>query len=122
MNIHPPRVTTAHKPQYVRSTIDRADRATQLAQEKYGASDMQLYWTVGPHDLVAIAEMPDDETATAYGPYTPSIRAWVFPDHSTPRCGPPPVTCIRPCVGRTLGIGSRRELAAGEDGRKERGS
>ena len=50
----------------VRSTIERADRATRLAQEKYGASMSQLYWTVGPDDLVAIAEMPDDETATAY--------------------------------------------------------
>ena len=50
----------------VRSTIERADRATQLAEQKYGATNMQLYWTAGPHDLVAIAEMPDEETATAY--------------------------------------------------------
>ena len=49
-----------------RSTTERADRATQLAREKYGASLQQLYWTVGPHDLVGIAEMPDDETATAF--------------------------------------------------------
>jgi uncharacterized protein with GYD domain len=25
-----------------------------------------LYWTLGPHDVVAIAEAPDDETATAF--------------------------------------------------------
>ena len=50
----------------VRNTLERADRATGLAQEKYGASLQQLYWTVGPHDLVGIAEFPDDETATAY--------------------------------------------------------
>ena len=49
-----------------RSTIERADRATQLAEEKYGARMNKLYWTVGPHDLVGIGEFPDDETATAY--------------------------------------------------------
>ena len=49
-----------------RSTIERADRAAQLAQEKYGGSMQQLYWTVGPHDLVGIGEFPDDESATAY--------------------------------------------------------
>ncbi len=50
----------------VTSTIERADRAIQLAEQKYGATNMQLYWTVGPHDFVAIAEMPDDESATAF--------------------------------------------------------
>jgi uncharacterized protein with GYD domain len=49
-----------------RSTVERADMADKLAEQKYGASLGQLYWTVGPHDLVAIAEMPDDETATAF--------------------------------------------------------
>ena len=50
----------------VRSTIDRADMNIQLAQEKYGLSMVQLYWTVGPHDLAAIVEAPDDEAVTAY--------------------------------------------------------
>ena len=49
----------------VRSTAERADRVAQLA-EKYGARISQLYWTVGPHDVVAIAEAPDDESATAF--------------------------------------------------------
>ncbi len=49
-----------------RSTVDRADRVTQLGEQKYGATSTQLYWTVGPHDLVAVAEFPDDEAATAY--------------------------------------------------------
>ena len=48
------------------STIERADRAARLAEEKYGGTMGQLYWTVGPHDLVGIAQMPDDETATAF--------------------------------------------------------
>jgi len=26
----------------------------------------QLYWTVGPYDLVAIVEAPDEESAMAY--------------------------------------------------------
>ena len=48
------------------STIERADRAARLAEEKYGARMAQLYWTVGPHDLVGVLEAPDDETATAF--------------------------------------------------------
>jgi uncharacterized protein with GYD domain len=27
---------------------------------------VQSYWTVGPYDLVGIAEAPDDERATAF--------------------------------------------------------
>ena len=27
---------------------------------------MRLYWTLGPHHLVAIAEMPAEESDTAY--------------------------------------------------------
>ena len=50
----------------VRSTVDRADRVTQLGEQKYGATSTQLYWTVGPHDLVAVADFPDEEAATAY--------------------------------------------------------
>lgn len=49
----------------VRSTVERADGVTQLAQ-KYGASVTQIYWTVGPYDFVSIIEAPDDEAATAF--------------------------------------------------------
>jgi uncharacterized protein with GYD domain len=48
----------------VRETLDRADKFEQLAQ-KHGASLEQVYWTVGPYDIVAIIEAPDDESATA---------------------------------------------------------
>ena len=27
---------------------------------------MQVYWTVGPYDLVCLIEAPDDESATAF--------------------------------------------------------
>lgn len=30
-----------------------------------GVSFRDMYWTVGPYDLVGIVEAPDDETATA---------------------------------------------------------
>ena len=49
----------------VRDTVERTDRASELAQ-KYGARLEQIYWTVGPYDLVGILEAPDDETATAF--------------------------------------------------------
>ena len=48
----------------VRETLDRADKFEQLAQ-KHGASLEQVYWTVGPYDIVAIIEAPNDESATA---------------------------------------------------------
>jgi uncharacterized protein with GYD domain len=48
----------------VKETIQRADRAAELAQQQGGS--LQVYWTVGPYDLVAILEAPDDETATAF--------------------------------------------------------
>jgi uncharacterized protein with GYD domain len=49
----------------VKETIQRADSAAELAQ-KHGGSMQQIYWTVGPYDLVAILEAPDDESATAF--------------------------------------------------------
>jgi uncharacterized protein with GYD domain len=48
----------------VKETIQRADSAAELAQKQGGS--LQVYWTVGPYDLVAILEAPDDESATAF--------------------------------------------------------
>jgi uncharacterized protein with GYD domain len=48
----------------VKETIQRADSAAELAQQNGGS--LQVYWTVGPYDLVAILEAPDDESATAF--------------------------------------------------------
>ena len=49
----------------IRDTLDRGQRAAELAQ-KHGARLEQLYWTVGPYDLVVIVEAPDEESATAF--------------------------------------------------------
>lgn len=48
----------------VRDTVHRRDQADALA-EKHGARIEEVYWTVGPYDLVTIVEAPDDESATA---------------------------------------------------------
>ena len=48
----------------VRDTVQRRDQADALA-EKYGSRIEEVYWTVGPYDLVTILESPDDETITA---------------------------------------------------------
>jgi len=45
-------------------TTKRADAAT-AAFERLGGKLTNLYWTLGPYDLVAVSEFPDDETATA---------------------------------------------------------
>ena len=47
-----------------RETVQRRDQADALA-ERYGARIEQVYWTVGPYDIVTIIEAPDDESATA---------------------------------------------------------
>ena len=49
----------------VTGTVERTERVEQLAQ-KHGGQLVQTYWTVGPYDIVAIAEAPDDESATAF--------------------------------------------------------
>ena len=49
----------------VKETLDRVPQTEELAQS-VGASVADLYWTLGEHDLVAIIEAPDDETATAF--------------------------------------------------------
>jgi uncharacterized protein with GYD domain len=48
----------------VKDTVQRRDQADALA-EKHGARIEQVYWTVGPYDIVAITEAPDDESVTA---------------------------------------------------------
>ena len=49
----------------VKETIERVESGTQLAQ-KHGMSLEQVYWTIGPYDIVALGEAPDDESATAF--------------------------------------------------------
>lgn len=39
--------------------------AARDAMSGLGATFKDIYWTVGPHDIVAIVEAPDDESATA---------------------------------------------------------
>ena len=46
-------------------TMDRADAAADLAKS-LGAVLQQIYWCLGPYDIVAILEAPDDETVTAF--------------------------------------------------------
>jgi uncharacterized protein with GYD domain len=48
----------------VRDTVQRREQADALA-DKHGAMIEQVYWTVGPYDLVTIVEAPDDESDTA---------------------------------------------------------
>ena len=49
----------------VRETVQRYERSQQL-QDKHGVRLQQIYWTVGPHDLVVIAEASDEESITAF--------------------------------------------------------
>lgn len=49
----------------VRDTTDRANAATDLAK-KFGGELREIYWTLGPYDVVAITEFPDDESYTAF--------------------------------------------------------
>jgi uncharacterized protein with GYD domain len=49
----------------VKSTVDRSEQARQ-AIEQMGGRMPAIYWTQGANDLVAIADFPDEETATAF--------------------------------------------------------
>ena len=53
--------------QGIRNYKDSAKRAEAFAAaaQKLGAKLLNLYWTVGSYDLVAVVEAPDDETVTA---------------------------------------------------------
>jgi uncharacterized protein with GYD domain len=48
-----------------KDTTKRADAAKATAQ-RLGGNLRNIYWTIGEYDIVAIAEFPDDETATAF--------------------------------------------------------
>jgi uncharacterized protein with GYD domain len=48
-----------------RESTRRADAAAQEAQ-RLGGQLQQCYWTIGPYDLVLVAEFADDDTATAF--------------------------------------------------------
>ena len=50
--------------QELKESPARADASAELA-ESLGGKLVQLYWTVGPYDIVGIFEAPDDETAAA---------------------------------------------------------
>jgi uncharacterized protein with GYD domain len=47
-----------------KDTTTRA-KAFGAAAEALGAKLREIYWTVGPHDIVVVLDAPDDETATA---------------------------------------------------------
>ncbi len=47
-----------------KDSVDRYE-AAQKAMSAAGVSFKDIYWTIGPYDLVGIVEAPDDETATA---------------------------------------------------------
>ncbi len=47
-----------------RDTVDRAEAAQKVAEQLGGS--LTVYWTVGPYDIVAMSEFPDDEAATAF--------------------------------------------------------
>lgn len=48
-----------------RETTARAADANELAA-KFGGRIASIWWTIGPYDLVAATEFPDDESAVAF--------------------------------------------------------
>ncbi len=45
-------------------TVGRAEAAKALAAEMGGS--LEIYWTMGQYDMVAVSEFADDETAVAF--------------------------------------------------------
>jgi uncharacterized protein with GYD domain len=50
--------------QNVKQTVERADAFKAMAA-KVGVTVKDMYWTLGSHDIVAVCQAPDDESATA---------------------------------------------------------
>lgn len=48
----------------VKDTVSRADKFNEMAK-KAGVTVKEMYWTLGPTDVVTICDAPDDETATS---------------------------------------------------------
>jgi uncharacterized protein with GYD domain len=44
--------------------VDRAEAATKVVADMGGS--LQVSWTMGQYDMVAISESPDDETAVGF--------------------------------------------------------
>ena len=51
----------------VKDTVNRYQAAKQLAESVGGKLETTL-WTIGPYDLVGLAEFPDDETGQRQSP------------------------------------------------------
>jgi uncharacterized protein with GYD domain len=49
-----------------KDTVKRA-RAARQSFETLGVSLREVYWTVGPYDIIAIVDAPDDATLTKAG-------------------------------------------------------
>ena len=49
----------------VKDTVQRAEAATALGK-RLGANLKEVFWTLGPYDVAAVVEAPDDETATRF--------------------------------------------------------
>jgi uncharacterized protein with GYD domain len=48
-----------------KESVDRAEAANALTA-KFGGRMKDIYWTLGPYDIVVVSEAPDDESATAF--------------------------------------------------------
>jgi uncharacterized protein with GYD domain len=48
----------------IKDTINRAEAFKEMAK-KSGITMKELYWTLGSHDVAAVFDAPDDESATA---------------------------------------------------------
>ena len=49
----------------IKDTTKRASAVTEMAS-KMGAKIVDAFWTLGPYDVVLVAEAPDDETMTTF--------------------------------------------------------
>ena len=47
----------------VSAAVERSDKAAEIARKR-GARFLEHYWPIGPYDVVAIGEAPDEESAT----------------------------------------------------------
>ena len=56
---------TDHGIRNVKETAKRAEGLKEMAK-KVGATVKDVYWTLGPYDVVSVVDAPDDMCATAF--------------------------------------------------------
>ena len=97
----------------IKDTVSRAEAFKEMAKRS-GITMKELCWTLGRHDVVAVFEAADDESAAAL-----ALSAYFVFSALTPLFGAFPVPLVgigvSPVIGFWMGAGLLAAIASRED-------